>query len=272
MEGRGMALRPLGDTGMAVGPVGLGTAKFGRNVAVKYPRRFDLPDDRAIDHLLGRAEDLGVNLLDTAPAYGSSEQRLGRALRGRRGQWLIATKAGEEFDDGRSRFDFSADHLRFSVERSLRRLATDRLDIVTIHSNGDDLAIIERDGALRTLAELRAAGLIRAIGFSGKTVAGGRLALGQADLVMVTFNPVAAAERPVIAAAAGAGKGVLIKKPLASGHLDTIGGDAPVERAMRFIFAEPGVSSVLVGTLSQDHLADAVSAADRALDGSGAPG
>ena len=61
-----MALRPLGDTGIAVGPVGLGTAKFGRNTAVKYPQLFALPNDRAIDRLLGRAEDLGVNLADTA--------------------------------------------------------------------------------------------------------------------------------------------------------------------------------------------------------------
>ena len=82
---------------------------------------------------------------------------------------------------------------------------------------------------------------------------------------MVTFNPVAAAARAVIAAAAAAGKGVLIKKPLNSGRLDPGGGADLVGRAMRFIFAEPGVSCALIGTLSRDHLALAVAAADQAL-------
>ena len=260
-----MALRPLGSTAIEVSPIGLGTAKFGRNTGVKYPRGFALPDDAAIDRLLGAAGELGVNLLDTAPAYGSSEQRLGRALKGHRDRWVIATKAGEEFAGGRSRFDFSPAHLRLSVERSLSRLATDRLDIVAVHSNGDDRRIINQDGALRTLADLKRAGLVRAIGFSGKTVAGGLLALEEADLVMVTFNPLATAERRVIAEARARAKGVLIKKALNSGHLDAFGAENPVQAAMRCVFAEPGVTSALVGTLSADHLAEAVQAADRAL-------
>ena len=72
--------RPLGNTGMTVSVLGLGTVKLGRNQAVKYPEPFELPDDAQARRLIDRARDLGINLLDTAPAYGTSEERLGRLL------------------------------------------------------------------------------------------------------------------------------------------------------------------------------------------------
>src|SRR5690554_4390721 len=113
--------RPLGNTGLQVSPLGLGTVKIGRNQGVKYPS--------------------GINLPDTAPAYGTSEERLGPLLQGQRQDWVLCTKVGEEFVDGQSRFDFSAAHTRFSVQRSLQRLHTDYLDLVLVHSSGDDLTV-----------------------------------------------------------------------------------------------------------------------------------
>ena len=74
-------MRSLGATGLRVSPLGLGTVKFGRNRGVKYPRTFELPTDRAILNLLETAWESGINLLDTAPAYGASEERLGRLLK-----------------------------------------------------------------------------------------------------------------------------------------------------------------------------------------------
>lgn len=238
--------RPLGATGMSVSLLALGTVKLGRNQGVGYPQPFELPDDAAARRLLDGAAELGINLLDTAPAYGVSEERLGRLLRGRREDWLLATKVGEEFTDGRSLFDFSAAHTRASVERSLRRLATDRLDLVLIHSDGNDLAILEGD-TLDTLLRLKQAGQIRAVGLSHKSPAGGRrgLELG-CDVLMATLNLAAQDERPLIAEAAARGCGILIKKALASGHA---GPDS-----LRFAAAQPGVSSVVVGTIDPDHL------------------
>ncbi|HYM32845.1 MAG TPA: aldo/keto reductase, partial [Candidatus Cybelea sp.] len=133
-----MGLRPLGRTGLLVSPIGLGTVKFGRNTAVKYPTAFELPGDAAIAALLARASDLGINLLDTAPAYGTAEARLGAALSGQRDRWIIADKAGEEFDGKESRFDFSPSAIVASVERSLKRLRTDRIDVLLLHSDGED--------------------------------------------------------------------------------------------------------------------------------------
>ena len=95
-----MELRPLGSTGVRVSPLGLGTVKFGRTEQVKYPSRFELPSDSEIESLLDLAHDLGINLLDTAPAYGTSQERLGRLLGVRRPDWVIVSKVGEIFENG----------------------------------------------------------------------------------------------------------------------------------------------------------------------------
>jgi len=246
-----MELRTLGHTGIRVSPLGLGTVKLGRNRQVKYPHPFELPDDRAVRILLGLAADLGLNLLDTAPAYGCSQARLGRLLPGPRQRWVIVSKVGEIFEDGQSRFDFGYDYTLRTVEDSLRTLRTDYLDAVLIHSDGDDLRILEREPVVAALQRLKERGLIRAHGLSGKTLAGGLRAVAELDLVMVTCNPAYPDEIPVLEAAAHQGKGVLIKKGLQSGHL---AGPDGVHAALRFIFSQPGVSGLIVGTLSPEHL------------------
>ena len=247
--------RPLGSTGLAVSPLGLGTVKLGRDQGVKYPNGFTIPDDESARLLLAQARDLGINLIDTAPAYGRSEERLGPLLRGQREQWVIVSKVGEEFDDGQSRFDFSAAHTRASVERSLKRLETDHIDLVLVHSNGDDLHILENEEVYQTLALLKQEGKIRGFGFSGKTVQGGLKALEQGDCAMVTYNLNEQAERPVIDHAAAHGKAILVKKALASGHACLSPGVDPVRASFELLFAHPGVSSAIVGTINPLHLA-----------------
>jgi len=247
--------RPLGSTGLLVSCLGLGTVKIGRNQGVKYPAGFDLPDDSSVSSLLEKALELGINLIDTAPAYGSSEERLGRLLPDRE-KWIVCSKVGEEFVNGQSIFDFSGSNVRTSIERSLRRLKTDYLDIVLVHSDGNDMEIINNGECLQELARLKEKGLIRCFGMSTKTVAGGVAAVQQTDVVMVTYNPVAREDGAVIDEAKAKGKGVLIKKGLISGHLDSLNGNQadPVAESLRFIFRKPGVSSVIVGTINPRHL------------------
>ncbi len=264
-----MELRSLGSTELRVSPLGLGTVKFGRNRGVKYPQPFELPSDREALKLLELAWDLGMNLLDTAPAYGESEERLGRLLRRCRRDWVIVTKVGEEFQDEETRFDFSAAATRASVERSLRRLGVEALDAVLIHSSGDDLHILEQEGALPTLLDLKRAGWVRSVGMSTKTVAGGLRALECCDVVMLTYNLSEREEWSVIQAAHVTGKGVLIKKGLRSGHLDRAASIDPVRASMELIFAEPGVSSVVVGTLNPAHLRANVAAVEDVLSQNG---
>ncbi len=256
--------RPLGSTGLDVSCLGLGTVKFGRNEGVKYPEKFIIPDDQAVLALLQQAQALGINLIDTAPAYGNSEERLGKLLQ-RRQDWVICSKTGEEFVGGRSRFDFSAAHTRNSIERSLRRLKTDYLDLVLVHSDGNDQQIIEQTDCFETLVRCREQGKIRAFGLSGKTVAGGLLAVPLCDVVMVSCNPGYTDELDVIEHAAALHKGVLIKKAFASGHALAGSGTDAVYDALRFIFAINGVTSVIAGTINPAHLQHNVDAATRAL-------
>jgi aryl-alcohol dehydrogenase-like predicted oxidoreductase len=243
-----MEMRMLGSTGIHVSLLGLGTVKLGRNEGVKYPQGFDLPDDKAVVALLETARDLGINLLDTAPAYGLSEQRLGQLRPGKREDWVIATKAGETFENGASRFDFSTTATRASVETSLRLLRTDYLDAVLLHSDGVDEVGDRFLPAAEELARLKQKGLIRATGFSGKTVAGGDHLLPHVDLLMATWNPGYTEEAPLIARAAAQGRGVLIKKALASGHA------ADPAAALKAAATLPGTCSIVVGTLSPANL------------------
>ena len=262
--------RTLGQTGLEVSCLGLGTVKIGRNQSVKYPSRFDLPDDSSVELLLNKAEELGINLLDTAPAYGNSEERLGKLMKNR-DRWIICSKVGEEFQNGQSTFDFSAGAVRNSVERSLRRLNTDWLDMVLVHSDGNDVGIMDDSDCLGELQKLKERGLIRSYGMSTKTVEGGLRALRRTDVVMVTYNPLVHEDGVVIDEAVKLNKGILIKKGLLSGHLDSLTAaekkDDPVEQSLRFIFSKPGVGSVIVGTINPQHLEHNVGCAIRVVGG-----
>lgn len=258
------------DTDVAVSAIGLGTVKFGRNTGVKYPQAFDLPTDAEILKLLDVAWENGINLIDTAPAYGTSEQRLGALLAQHKQDWIIATKAGESFDPatGASHYDFSRTALTDSIHNSLRQLRREQLDIVLIHSDGNDLDVIERHGALDTLTQLKQQGLIRAIGMSTKTVAGGLRALEQSDIVMVMHNANYNEEQTVIEHATLTGKSIFIKKALASGHLNAADKETiidPVKNHLNAIFQHPAVASVVMGTLNPKHLSDNIAKAETAI-------
>jgi len=258
-----LARHQLGSTGMEVSCLGLGTVKIGRNEGVKYPTGFELPDDQQVCDLLSLSRELGINLIDTAPAYGSSEERLGQLLTNRQ-DWVICSKVGEEFVDGKSFYNFSAAHVRRSIERSLERLRTSYLDLVLVHSDGNDEDIIRRTDCFETLTRCREEGLIRAFGMSTKTLAGGRLAVENSDVVMVTYHPGATEDGEVIDLAHTLHKGVLIKKALNSGHALGSGAD-PVKTNMEFIFSKPGVSAIIVGTINPAHMRQNVEAAVAAV-------
>jgi len=249
-----MKYKILGSTNINVSIIGLGTVKLGRDQGVKYPNAFKIPDDREALSLINCAKQLGVNLIDTAPAYGNSEERLGVLLKNQRKDWIICSKVGEEFEKGISSHDFSRQHTVKSIERSLQRLKTDCIDIVLVHSDGNDLDIIDHSGTLDVLADLKGQGKIRAFGMSTKTVEGGIKAAGLSDIVMATYNPDEQNDKPVLDYCRDHHKGVFIKKALGSGHLDQKSQQDPVQASMDFIFKHHAVSSVITGTISEDHL------------------
>jgi aryl-alcohol dehydrogenase-like predicted oxidoreductase/glycine/D-amino acid oxidase-like deaminating enzyme len=263
--------RALGRAGMFVSMLGLGTVKLGRTSGVKYPTPFELPTDEEAARLLDLASELGITLLDTAPAYGVAEERLGVLLRGRRERFTLFTKAGEEFEggvsgvsgvsgiSGVSRYDFTPEGIERSVERSLKRLRVDAVDGVLLHSDGVAEMRFAEMGSFDALERLKTRGLVRAIGASTKTLEGAMAAIPRSDVIMVTLNEEDHAAAGAVAAARAKGVGVIVKKALRSGYA-AAGGSAQesLRAAFKFVFDVPGVSSAVVGTINPAHLRENV--------------
>lgn len=160
-----MEQRRLGTTGLQVSPLGIGTAKLGSGSVLRRPTE-------AI-RLVHAALDAGVRLFDTADAYGAgrSEEILGRALHGRTDGVVVATKVGYRFRErrgptrllpgrGYAEHDFSPEHLRSAVIASLRRLRTDRIDLLQLHGPPEPVEFAGFDELTRLIDD----GLVRAIG------------------------------------------------------------------------------------------------------------
>jgi aryl-alcohol dehydrogenase-like predicted oxidoreductase len=149
-----MRTRFLGNGGPEVSVVGLGTNNFGRRC--DYGRTLAVID---------AALDAGVTLFDTADIYGQgmSEEYIGRALEGRRGRVLIATKFGKPMDERPEERRGSPDYIQWAVESSLRRLRTDVIDVYQLHEPDPVTPIEETLGALNDLV---ADGKVRWIGSS----------------------------------------------------------------------------------------------------------
>ena len=208
---------------------------------------------------LQRGIDLGMTLIDTAEMYGegASEKLVGEAIKGRRSEVFLVSKVYPHNAGGRA--------LMTACERSLQRLETDFIDLVLVHSDGNDLAILNESQVYETLAELKREGKIRGFGLSGKTVEGGLKALETGDCAMVTYNLNEQAERPVIDYAAAHGKAILVKKALASGHVCLSPGVDPVRASFELVFGHPGVASAIVGTINPLHLAHNVATVAQVL-------
>jgi aryl-alcohol dehydrogenase-like predicted oxidoreductase len=238
---------PLGKTGIHLSPIGFGAFKIGRNEKIKYPSSYDLPDAKEVDQLLNTVVDMGINYIDTAPAYGISEERIGHSLSHRRNEFVLSTKVGEIFENGTSVYDFSSQSVQASLEQSLKRLKTDHLDIVLIHSNGEDEKILNETDVVDTLVRFRDSGKTKAIGLSGTSPEGVESSLEWADFFMLEYHVKNRSLEAAIQKAHEAGKGIVIKKGLASGYLN------PAE-AIEFIFRNQAISSLVVGSLNVDHL------------------
>jgi aryl-alcohol dehydrogenase-like predicted oxidoreductase len=152
-----MKYRRLGDSGLVVSVVGLGANNFGRYGRV---------DAEGTVKVIDAAQEVGVTLIDTADIYGDSEELLGEALKGRRDEFVLATKFGTDLK-GANGPDWGARgsrrYIRRAVERSLRRLQTDHLDLYQLHFPDPATPLEE---TLEALTELVREGKVRYIGSS----------------------------------------------------------------------------------------------------------
>jgi aryl-alcohol dehydrogenase-like predicted oxidoreductase len=258
----------LGKTKIKISRLGLGTVKFGRNQQVKNfcGDGFKLPTAKEVQALLETAYENGVNYIDTAPAYGDSEEKIGLALVNssvlKRDDLAIFTKTGESFADGSSVYDFSRQATTDSVEKSLKNLRIDYLDGIFVHCHREDLAILNDTPVLETLSRLKEQGKIRSYGVSTMSIDGGLKAVELSDYVMVSFNQGYDGEVPVIKAAIAADKGVIIKKGFSSGKLTD---SFTPESCLRAIFNLSPNTAVTVGTINREHLLANIGAAKQIL-------
>ena len=150
-----MQYKNLGRTGLKVSRICLGTNMFGAGY---------VDDDRAIS-VVRRAHELGINFIDTADAYnaGASEHVVGKAVRGRRHDFVIGTKGFVATGDGVNSSGLSRKHLMDAVEASLRRLDTDYIDLYQVHFWDPDTPLEE---TLRTLDDMVRQGKVRHVGCS----------------------------------------------------------------------------------------------------------
>ncbi len=153
--------RRLGPEGLEVGAIGYGAMSFGSPYG-----QGDFDKNSAARDILDAAEQLGVTLLDTSDGYGDSEEVIGRAISGRRDRFVIATKFGivaAPFRGGQARIDGSPAYARERLERSLRRLGTDHIDLYYLHRADPAIPIEDTIGAM---AEFVTEGKVRHLGLS----------------------------------------------------------------------------------------------------------
>jgi aryl-alcohol dehydrogenase-like predicted oxidoreductase len=152
-----LATRKLGTEGLEVSTLGLGCMGMSQSYGV--------PDDTESIATIHRALELGLNFFDTAEVYGpfTNEELLGRGLEGRRDQAIIATKFGWRIGNGRTGLDSRPAHIRQAVEGSLRRLRTDRIDLLYQHRVDPEVPI---EDVVGTMAELVREGKVRFLGLS----------------------------------------------------------------------------------------------------------
>src|SRR5712691_7085130 len=260
-----MERRRLGKTDMVVSVLGFGGSEIG----------YERASARTVARLLGSALDAGLNVIDTAECYEQSEVLIGDALGSRRGECHLLTKCGHPRGFGRG--EWRPASLLSSIERSLKRLRTDRLDLIQLHSC--ELADLRRGDAIEALERARERGWARYIGYSGDGAAA-RYAVecGRFDTLQTSLSVADQEAIDLTLPLARAGQvGVIAKRPLANvawsyqrkpesyyedywrrlRRLDyPFLRDAPataVGTALRFTLSVPGVHIAIVGTAKPER-------------------
>lgn len=282
-----MKYAKLGTTDLTVSQLGFGTGPLGE--------LFGPLDESAALRVVQQAIDLGINFIDASPYYGNAEERLGKALAGRRSDVVLGTKAGRYgFED----FDFSPARLRQSIEQSLTLLRTDYVDIFQLH----DIEFVPLgpvfEDAYAELVRLREEGKCRYIGMTGYPQAAMMRAMQETDLdVLLTYCHATllddTLQRELAPVAAERGVGLINAAAVALGLLTpngpNIGTSHPASSPIReaaakmvqhaaargadiaflanqYAIQRSGCATTLIGTGKISHLHSAVEAAEAEID------
>jgi len=259
------------------------------------PRGPAIADEDA-GRLLGAVLDAGINLIDTSVDYGRSEELIGRYVGSRRAEFFLASKCGCPLDppaDATPPYphDYRPANVRAGVEQSLRRLRTDRIDLVQVHMS-PSRAQLEADDTVAALQALREEGKVRFIGMSGILPhLPDHIAMGVFDVFQIPYSAVQREHEDLITAAASGDAGTLIRGGAARGGPaddkrwrqgplglpagegerrwqsaaieDLLDGMSRMEFMLRFTLSHPGLSTTIVGTSDAEHLRSNVAIAEK---------
>jgi 1-deoxyxylulose-5-phosphate synthase len=285
-------LRRLGTAGPLIPAVGFGCGGF-----------WGLPEFAEADAegVIEACLESGINLFDTGPNYsrGHAETRLGRLLAGRQEPVFVATKVGSRRGRwGRRIRDFTPDGILRSLDESLTRLRRSQVDLLQLH--GPPPEVLADEAVLRTLDDLRAEGVVRRLGVSGDGAIVHQVAESPVfDCVMTTLNLLERGNLEGIERASSAGKGVLVKSPMAHAvfrpslfrtrrlsdvwyllrilknyrwmlgerrallDLNEIPGWTAAQLALRFVLSLPNVACAVIGTTKAEHVRQCAEASTR---------
>jgi aryl-alcohol dehydrogenase-like predicted oxidoreductase len=264
---------------MEVSRLGIGLAAIAQET---------LEDIASVERVLTAALDSGINFFDTAECYHDSEEMVGRAISARRDEFYLATKFGHNLSEDRKKTmpAWSAAEISASVDRSLKRLRTDHVDLLQLHTC--DLDELQKGEVIEAAQRARDAGKTRFIGYSGDNEpAMWAVESGIFDTLQTSFN--LTDQRPrlgLLKAAKGQDMGVIIKRPIANGAWGSAANptanlrwgpdygdvywrrgkamtelgpiqDAPEDRiamSLGFLFGHAEVDTAIVGTRNIGHL------------------
>ena len=281
-SGETMKTRTRGRTGLQVTQLGYGS------MGLRGPKTWGVRvvSDEASDKFLNTVLDAGINFIDTAPDYGLSEERIGRAIGSRRSEYFLATKCGCDYtqhaDHLEIKHTWSRDIIQRNLETSLRRLQTDYVDVLQFH--GGDAETLQSAGLIDQLLASRDQGLIRFLGVSSTLPElPALIELGVFDVFQIPYSCLAPEHGPLLTRAAQSGAGVIVRGGIAQG-----GPDAEIQRPalndvwirarldevlpagmqrgeliLRYTLSHPDCHTTIVGTCNPEHLAENIAAANR---------
>ncbi len=256
-----MEKRKLGNTDMVVSVLGFGGAEIG----------FEGATQQEVNDLLNSALDAGLNVIDTATGYMNSEEMIGKAVSGRRDDYYLFSKCGWSGDSGED--SWKPESILAHIEKSLKLLRTDRLDLMQLHSCSEE--ILRKGDVIAAVQTARDRGYTRYIGYSGDGAAAKyAIGTGAFDTLQTSIN-IADQEvlRENLPVARERNMGVIAKRPIANAAWKT--GKKPenayhhtywerlqklqydflknklddaVSTALRFTLSQPGVHTAIVGT------------------------
>jgi aryl-alcohol dehydrogenase-like predicted oxidoreductase len=272
----------FGKTGFDVSVLGFGSAPIG----------YLETEHEQAGKILNLMLDSGVNLIDTAASYPGSEEIIAKSIGHRRGEFVLVSKCGGKLPDLEDPA-WSPALIEKTVNRSLKRLNTDHLDVMLLHSC--DLGKLQNGGVIEPLVKARDAGKIRFVGYSGDNEAAA-YAAGLADVAVIetSINLVDQCNiEKVLPVCVERGLGVLAKRPIANAawkdladqrglyktyaktytdrlatmnlkaaDLGFTDADWP-QIALRFTLSHPGVHTAIIGTTSEENARVNITAAER---------